>query len=344
MAVSIRDVAKAAGVSVSSVSRALNGYTDVNERTRKKIQETARELGYSPNVSAKNLSTKGQKNVALLVIDMGTNDSLFYGDMIHGVYNYASKAMKDSIIATYGVDSSIQKSRQLDNLCSDYSLSGVFIMGLRVNDAYHRQAKKLGIPCVLMDVKTEGKNTSSILTDDRQAFEDITDYVLDNGHREIVLIKGREEAEVTQKRMQGFRNSIKKHGMDIHKIPVFSCDFDEQQAYEKTKDYIQKYGTSKATAFICMSDLMALGVCRAVEESGFCVPEDFSVTGFDGLDILRYFKPGITTVDQQIEAKAYAGTEMLMGIMETGSTPPPLYYPHKLIIRDSVKKLDNKKQ
>lgn len=340
MAVSIKDVAKNAGVSVSTVSRALNGYTDVNEKTRKKVQKTVRELVYVPNQSAKNLSSKSKRNMALIISDLYKNERMdeFTGNILRGIYEYVNE--RGTTVATYGISTKMQKEKLLEDMCSEYSLSGVIIMGMKIQDEYLIEAGRLDIPCVAIDTVLQGKNIATVMTNDEAAFEEIIDYVLDQGHREVVLIKGKEDAEVTHKRYRGFKKAIEKHRIDIDNIGIFDCYFNEAKAFENTKAYIEKYQKTRATAFICMSDLMALGVCRAVSECGYSVPEDFSVTGFDGLYTLDYIKPGITTINQNIREKGYVGIKVLNDMLNGEVVSDRIFVPHKLIVRDSVKRLD----
>lgn len=213
-------------------------------------------------------------------------------------------------------------------------------MGMKIQDEYLIEAGRLDIPCVAIDTVLQGKNIATVMTNDEAAFEEITDYVLDQGHREVVLIKGKEDAEVTHKRYRGFKKAIEKHRIDIDNIGIFDCYFNEAKAFENTKAYIEKYQKTRATAFICMSDLMALGVCRAVSECGYSVPEDFSVTGFDGLYTLDYIKPGITTINQNIREKGYVGIKVLNDMLNGEVVSDRIFVPHKLIVRDSVKRLD----
>lgn len=340
MAVSIRDVAKAANVSVSTVSRALNGYSDVSEGTRQLIYDTAQKLGYAPNQSAKNLSSKSQKNMAILASGMVDESRLeeFTGSILKGVYAHINGTGKT--VAMYGIDSEFQKEKTLKDFCHQYSLAGVMLMGLKLQDEYVKQVSNLGLPCVGVDILLDGDQTASVNTDDVAAFEEITDYVLDNNHRKLVLVSGRESAQVTYFRYRGFVNSLKKHGINIEdeNITRLQCDYYAEQAYEQAKKYIQEYKTSKATAFVCMSDLMALGVCRAIIDCGYRIPDDFSVTGFDGVDALNYIRPGITTIDQNVIKKGQEGIKLLSEMLMGKEVPKEVYVPHKLIIRESVKK------
>lgn len=341
MTASIRDVAEKANVSVSTVSRALNGYTDVNEETRKRIEKIAKELGYTPNQSAKNLSSKTQKNMALLISGLFFEQNKvdeFVMDVLKGVYSYVNE--KNFTIATYAIDSKMQKTKKLEELCREYSLSGVMLMGMRLEDNYLLEANKINIPCVGVDIDLNGNKTATVGTDDEKAFEEITNYVIQQNHRKLVLVVGRTDAKVTKSRWDGFSTALKKNKLFMKNVSQIYCDFQECIAYEKTKTFLKKYGKTKNTAFICMSDLMAVGVCRAIADMGYSVPKDFSVTGFDGLKVLDYIYPQITTVDQNIIKKGYEGIKLLEKIVEGKSNMKDIYVPHRLVIRDSVKKLE----
>lgn len=341
MAVSIREVARAANVSVSTVSRALNGYTDVSEETRRRIETVVRELGYSPNVSAKTLSSKAKNNVALLVSDLDSVSQMdgFTDNLIRGAYQYMNEM--GSTVAMYGINSKMQHEKTLEDFCHEYSLSGVILMGLKLGDPYLTQCESLSLPCVGVDIDLKGPHSAYVTTDDERAFEEITDYVLAQGHRQLVLVKGKEEAAVTYAREKGFFSAMQSSGICLSDDCVLACRFHEETAYRKTRRYLKEH-PKRGTAFVCMSDLMALGVCRAIADEGYRVPEDFSVTGFDGMYFLNYIKPGITTVDQNITQKGYAGMKALMGMIRGETVDREILVPHSIIERESVLKTGEK--
>lgn len=339
MAVTIRDVAKAAGVSVSTVSRALNGYTDVKEETRKKIQTTAEFLGYTPNQSASNLASKTKRNIALLISNIGDEEKMdeFSGNILRGLYSYLNE--NGITMATYGISSGMQEKKSLKDFCDEYSLSGVIFVGMKIQEPYLIQAESLDIPCVCIDTDIKGKRNAVVTSDDVSAFEEIIDYLIDNGHREIILVTGTKSAQVTHMRYAGYRKSIEKHGFFVEEKHIMECQFLEEEAYRQIKNYIKKNKTNKATAFACMSDIMALGAVRAIYECGYRIPEDFSVTGFDGLYVLNFIKPGITTVDQNVRGKGTQAIITLLKLMDGYKVPQHVYVSHRIIYRESVKKL-----
>ncbi len=329
--VSIKDVAKAAGVSVSTVSRALNDYNDVGENTRKKIIDIAQNLGYRPSQSARNLSSKRKENVAILISGLGSNSPMdeFTGNVLKGLNSYIQG--KNMTIAMYGISSEMQARQKLSEFCRQYSLSGVILAGLKIGDPYLEEIKHTDIPCVGIDIRLEGKMSASVLTNEVEAFREITNYAVEKGFSQPVLVKGKDEASVTLDRYKGFKKALKDKNIPDEVVDILDCRFDEDLAYKNVKAYIEKHKKTKGRAFICMSDLMAVAAVRAIEDLGYSLDEDFLVTGFDGIQLLNYIKPRIATIDQNMIRKGYEGMRLLMKIIKNTEKPRIIYVKYNLI-------------
>lgn len=312
MAKSIYDVAQETGLSVSTVSRALNGYSDVSAKTRARVVEAAEKLGYVPNTSAKNLSSKNKKNVALIVCglleEMQSNEFMMH--IIQGAYSYMAKHGVN--MAMYSMSKEEQDKKDFDVFCREYSLSGAVIMGLRTTDTYVKTLPETDLPCVSIDIEIDGPATSAVMTDDRKAFEEITQYVIDKGHRDLVLVYGRKKSDVAIRRYKGFCDALEKKHIDVGDCPIIYTDFIERKAYEGTKRLLKERELARETAFICMSDLTAVGVLSALKEAGFKVPEDFSITGYDGNELMKYINPFITRINQNMWQKGYDAAKLLI--------------------------------
>ena len=335
VAVSIRDVAKAAGVTVGTVSRAFNDYSDIREETKQMILATAKELGYIPNLNAKRLSGKTCQTMAIILsgflADRGLTDELVI-KMLRGACQYADS--HDVEFAVYVISSQQQKDKSYEQFCNEHSLAGAMCFGLRTTDAYYEHLKCTDTPCVIVDILMEGENTGFVGTDDRAAFGEMTELVLSNNHKKILFLNGRQDAEVCEQRLEGLQNALAKHGMELEK--VYYTDFNAENAQAIVSQYIARNGTQQATAIMCASDLIALGACKAIQKSGYQVGKDFSVTGFDGLHIANLIEPSITTIDQNMEQKGYAAAEMLHAIVEGRQTSKRRMIPYSLIRTDSV--------
>lgn len=335
MAVSIKDVAKASGVALGTVSRAFNGYSDISEETKQKILDTAKELGYVPNLNAKRLSGKGCQTMAIILVgfmaDRGLTDELVI-KMLRGACGYANEHNLE--FAVYVLSSEQQKEKSFEQFCNEHSLSGAMCFGLKTSDIYYESLKHSKTACVTVDVLVEGENMGYVGTDDEKAFMEITDLVLKNNHRRIVFLNGRANAAVCELRQRGLKKALSAYGLEAEE--VYDTDFNAEVAKEIVAEYIEKHKTDAATAFICASDLIALGACNAINEAGYQVGKDFAVTGFDGLHIAKLIAPAITTIDQNMEKKGYAAAEMLHAMIDHQNDTNQKVIPYTLIQTKSV--------
>lgn len=336
MSASIRDVAKEANVSVSTVSRALNGYSDVNEDTRRKIEDVAARIGYTPNLSARNLSAKVKKNVGLIVsnllYDKGPDEYTY--SLIKGVYTYI--AQTDYIISFTVTTTQEQMEKSFDQLCMERSLLGAIFYGLRLSDPYVEKLKVTENPCVTVDLTVAGDHVRSTTTDDAKAFEEITDYIISSGHRKLILMYGRKESVVAQQRFKGFCVSLKKNGIDLSEVRVLDTDFQLDAAYQRTIELLHEKGKEAGTAFICMSDMTAIGVLHAVTECGYRVPQDFAISGFDGVSAHSLVRPQLATIDQNVFDKGYEAARLLIKMVEGRQDIQNVVVPYSLDKGESV--------
>jgi DNA-binding LacI/PurR family transcriptional regulator len=337
--VTIKDVAKAAGISIGTVSRAFNGYQDINQETKIRVFEVARQLGYSPNINARTLSSKVSSNMGLIVSGFLESDNRngFVLSLLKGTYRYAFEHQLE--VALYTLDAEQQERKTYEQFCKEHSIFGAVLSGVATNDAYFHQLVKAGLPCVLIDVYIKGKGQGCVSIDNVKAAEEMANYLLDANHRNIVIVQGKEQAEVNNYRIAGIFTAFQKRGMELRRDRIITGEFRESVAYEQTKRYIQEYGKDGATAFMCLSDIMALGVMRAITDMGYSVPEDFSVTGFDGIPITGYTTPSITTIEQNMEEIGYQAASVLQELTKYPEQSKSVYMPYNFIERNSVKVL-----
>ena len=333
----IKDVAKAAGTSIGTVSRAFNGYRDINPETKRRVFAAAQKLKYSPNINAKTLSSKISKNMGLIVSGFMDSDMRngFVLALLKGTYRYASEHGLE--VALYTLNPEEQKQKTYEQFCTEHSIFGAVLSGVATDDIYFQELVDAGFPCVLVDVYSRGKDIGCVSIDNVRAAAEMTDYLLDANHREIVVVQGKKQAEVNNYRIAGIYSALQKRGMELSRDSILTGEFREHVAYEKTKQYIMEYGKNKGTAFLCLSDVMALGVMRAIHELGYSVPEDFSVTGFDGIPIAGYTTPGLTTIEQDMEEVGYRAAEVLQNLMKKSNKNKDVYVPYRFVERGSVK-------
>lgn len=340
----IKEVAKQAGVSVGVVSKAFNNYPDVSEKTRERVLKIAQEMGYSPNVVAKNLSSKKQRTIGLITsgfLKSDRKDSNNSFELFSGVY---SAIGDDYELAIYLIDSEEQGKKSYAQFCKERNIGGAILMGIRTDDPYFHELMDINLPCVLVDVLVKEPHSNfigSVTTANRRASEEMATYLLQNNHKNLIVIAGTKEAYVNEVRLEGVQAAFRKFGLKLNEDKVLYASFDEQEAYQVAKNYLT-LEEATPSAFMCFSDLMAYGVMRAVKELGYQIPEDISITGFDDLIINEYIQPNLTTVRQNFKEIGRQSARLIQQLMQGEETKKVNYVEHQLMERDSVKTITNK--
>lgn len=339
MAATIKDVARLAGVTIGTVSRAFNGYSDIRPETKERIVKAAGDLNYAPNISARNLSAKQPPNIGLIIsglLEGDSRDNSVYL-ILQGVFQYALSNRLE--VALYTTDSKEQHSRSYTHFCQEHSISGAILSGITTNDVYLSELMDADIPSVAIDVPIEGKASGWVSVDNAAAAREMAEYLISQGHRELLIVEGKANAAVNLTRMNGVRAAFEAAGIPLTPERVLSCDFSEDVAYQKVRQYVAKNGTTQATAMMCFSDIMALGAMRAVHDEGFSVPGDFSIAGFDGLAISEFTVPTLTTISQDMRQIGYESAKLLHEMMQGTAIGGHRLLPHRLIPRQSVQAL-----
>jgi len=331
----IKDVARQAGVSVTTVSRALNGHDDVNPETRRRIQEVADQLGYSPNIAARTLVSKRSRTLGLLLSALTRNsvkDNIVF-EMLCGMNDRAAELEYDLVL--FNTTPQKQRQKSYKALCKERGVDGVIMMGMRLDDPYLEEMLHASIPCVLIDIPIERKkNIGYVMTDNVQGAMEAVTHLIERGHRHIGMINGHAQAAVSIQRLDGYRQALGRHGIPFADRYVEDGGFSEDGG----KDAAYRLLTScpELTAIFCASDLMALGALQAIRALGKRVPEDISIIGFDNIVAAQYCTPALTTVNQDKYQMGYIAAATLIDMLEGRQVPRYRKMPAELIVRAST--------
>jgi DNA-binding LacI/PurR family transcriptional regulator len=331
----IRDIAKECGVSISTVSRALNNHPDISPKTRKKIMDAVSRNSFVPNNSAINLKKSDAKSIALLVKGI-TNQ--FFSTMIQVMEDYAQKRSYATILRhVEAYEDEVQVALQL---VKEKRLKGIVFLG---GNFVHsdEQLKQLHVPFVFSTVGTNETRTwySNVSVDDRAEACKAVSYLIDQGHRNIAIVtEGSSIPSVGQLRYEGYRDALEKHGLKLNPKLVMEVTegierYSMANGYEATRRLI--HSREDFTAIFCVADVFAIGACRAVLESGKRIPEDVSIVGYDGIDIGNYYNPKLTTISQPVEKMAEASITLLFDLIDKKRKPMNIIMPAELVIRES---------
>ncbi|WP_318764764.1 LacI family DNA-binding transcriptional regulator [Lactiplantibacillus carotarum] len=337
--ITIKDVAKKAGVSIATVSRVFNNYTDISEQTRKRVFQIANEVGYSPNVAARALSSKSQRTIALVFNDLTYHPKYTMPmSILNGVFDYADSQGIE--FAFYVITTQKQKQKTYEQFCSEHNVNGVIVQGLRENDPYFEQLKVTHIPTVLIDMFVNNPHVSSVTTDNLSAAKDAVNTLIKSGCRNIDMMNGAYNASVSILREQGYKKALTDAGLPLDASHIQYANYDEQIANLMAKQALKQDPT--IDAFFCASDIMALGVLQACKDLGKKVPQDLKIIGFDGLDLVSYVTPALSTVAQQPYEFGQEAGRLIQELMSSPlpKTPIVRHVPYKLYMRESTKNLN----
>ena len=332
--VTIRDVAKKAGVSITTVSKALNDYTDVNPDTRKHIQEIARQMNYVPNAAGRYMGGRVDKVIGLLINDLRPMDP---SGAVYGVLSGVCHACQDNNIEFILVttDSIQQTQRPLKVLCLKKQLTGLVCTGFRLHDPYLQQLDEIDIPCAFIDIRTSSPDVLNITMDNERAAYEAVSFLIKNGRRNIALVNGSSEADVALLRGSGYRRALTEAGLVLRPDRMLMADFDSSLAYAKVKELLERDGA--VDALFCASDVMALGACKAIEELGLTVGDQVAVVGFDDIPEARYLYGGLTTVRQDFYLTGYMAGKAIYEKIEGKADVHVDNMMYELVIRGSAK-------
>ncbi|KQL41790.1 LacI family transcriptional regulator [Bacillus sp. FJAT-25509] len=329
--VTIKDIAKLANVSHTTVSRALNNSPLIKEPTKRKILEIASQLNYTPNFNAKSLVMQKSYTIGLFLtsISKGTSAS-FLADTIKGVNSIINQ---DYNLFIRGIDdyqdfSSINSQR----------FDGIILMSQSVHDntfIYHVLQK--GIPLVVLNREVEEDHLINILSNDSEGSRKAVEYLIDNGHRDIAIIEGTPSFKSAQKRKEGYMKALIDHNIPIKNEYSVQGNYDMESGYQAM---VRLLGLKKPpTAVFCSNDDMAIGAMNAVFAQGLKVPDDLSVFGFDDIGFSQYTTPRLTTVKRPLEQISIHGAKkMLSLILGDEQEAEKILLKTELIIRDTVKR------
>lgn len=295
MASTLRDVARLSGFSVTTVSRALNGHSDVNEETRAKIEEVARQLHYYPNRVAQQLVTKKANVIGLYSLDRETFQNQFITLMISGMMDEATKHDFNLLLFT---TQRLKTAEEVVSHCTHRGLGGAVISGLRMNEPLISDLPKTDFPIVLIDVPIAGPKATYISVNNVLGATQAIDHLVGLGHKRIGFINGHNEAWVSQQRLLGYKQGLGKHNLAYKATCVFEGDFSKESGRQGARILLSQH--PEITAIFVASDLMAAGAVEELQSMGLKVPDEISVVGFDDQDFCTHVSPSLTTVRQDM--------------------------------------------
>ena len=328
--VTIRDVARASGVSYATVSRVLSGYEFVKETTRTRVMEAVEHLGYVANLPARSLAGGHSQVIGLLVPNL---DNSYVGTITQGIDQALARANYDLLLYTSHRHPS--KESYYVSAIPNGLTEGMLLVAPLVPTTYLDSLREQNFPYVLIDQGDVTENSCVVEATNWQGAYEATRYLLELGHTRIAFIKGSPAMCSAADRLGGYKAALADYTIPIKEELVVEGDYQQHTAYETTTCLLRS-AEDRPTAIFASNDLSAIGAMEAARECGFHIPDEISIIGFDDIPQASLVYPKLTTVRQPLEQMGQAAVKLLLERIEDNSLPPQrVVLATQLVIRDS---------
>ncbi|UOE93274.1 LacI family DNA-binding transcriptional regulator [Alkalihalobacillus sp. LMS39] len=339
MKVTIKQIAKIAGVSQATVSKIINNYDDVGEATKKRVLDIMDQHGYRPSYSAKTLASNHSNLIG--VVYAGKVNADFNHPFFVDVMNSFKKS-----IGFFGYDLMFFSNEKFnyeseDYLarCRHYQVEGCIIIGGEEIQESIYDLDKSEIPCIGVDIKLTGNRSGYIMTDNSQISAKVVEHFYLQGYRDIAYIGGKVDSEVGTIRYESFKKVVGQYGLQLNEDWIIFGDYFKKSGYEAMKKLLSNKSIPEAV--FAASDLMALGAIQAIKEHGLRVPDDIVVIGCDDIEAAGYVEPPLTTIRQDKEKIGKLAAHMLVDFINEKIHSTSVMVEPDLIIRGTCGKAKN---
>ncbi|KYP81191.1 LacI family DNA-binding transcriptional regulator [Ferroacidibacillus organovorans] len=323
----LKDVANAAGVSVSTVSIALKHDPRVKETTKRKILEIVDQLGYRPNGIARDLKMKSTQTMAVLLHDLG---GPFYSELVTGVQDVALAYDYSPIISC----SIGGKGVALKRLLLENRVDGAIILDPYIEESFIRRVASPSLPIVLLDRDIDLPYVYRVTSDHEGGAYEVVSHLIEKGYQRIAFVGGPQRSFDNQLRFNGYKKAMESQGKAVDSRLIFAGDFTEKSGYALG---LSLGGSDKLPdAIFAANDEMAIGLLRALSELGLKIPQDIALAGFDDIRLSQYTVPKLTSVHQPMYELGIVATQILFRALNGDSKIEPVVLSTQLMIRDST--------
>lgn len=327
---SIKDIARLAGVSHSTVSRALAGNPRIPEATRQRILGLARELGYTPSLIARSLVK--QQTYTLGVVVASLTDP--YAAEVVGGIEAAARAASYTVLL---VSSDGEPARELAAIqtLAGQRVDGVIVVSSRAGDHYRDFSARWTLPLVLVNSAQRGSAFYSVASDNTHGASLALEYLIGLGHRRIAHISGPDKGSSAHERLAGYRRALSGHGIPFDEALLVSGDGTAPAGERGFQQLCKLPANRQPTAIFCYNDLTAIGCLHAAHRTGVRVPEALSLVGFDNIPFSGLTWPPLTTVDQRKQEMGRLATRMILDLRQGAEVVADVLMRGRLVARDT---------
>ncbi len=339
MSVTIKDVAKRAGVSPSTVSRVLSNHPRISHATSEKVRAIMEDMGYHPNIMAKSLVSKTTQSLGVILPKPAEELFLntFFMELIRGIVAQANRSGYDVVLSSGSSEQ--EEVDAVSRLVYGGRIDGAILLYSRKNDPVVDFLSRNQFPAVLVGRSEQHSNMITVDTDNIQAAADATRHLIQMGHRRIGFVSGPPELVVSVDRMAGFKRALQEAGLEYRKDWIVEGEFLQESGYRAMSFFMNL--PERPTALVVVDDMVSFGILRGLHELGYRVPEDIAIVSFNNIALSELSTPPLTSIDIGIYHLGYTASQALIqAIQDKNKEDETIHYqrhivPHRLVLRES---------
>jgi LacI family transcriptional regulator len=327
----IKDVARAANVSIATVSRVINKTTPVKLELEQRVHKAINELGFIPNSAARNLVMRKNRTVGVIVSDLSNS---FTGEILNGIEEMCQNLKYDVLVASTG--GNIEKEIKCLEAFEGKQVEGLIIIPWTLHSETVEKINSMSTYVVMVNRNNSKLNVPIIAIDNYKASYQMTNYLISKGHKKIGLIRNSVDVDFFGlDQYRGYKQALTDHNLEVDQRYIKYGDFSMENSYSIVKNFITD--NDVPTAIFATSDIMAIGAINALRDNDYNVPEDVSVVGFNNVKMASLYRPRLTVIHQPLFAIGTVAVKMIVNKEAYPLTPESkvVIMPHKLIERES---------
>lgn len=331
----LKDVAKEAGVGVSTVSRFLNNDTTlvIGEDTKERILKAVKKLNYIPNASARALKMGKTSTFGLVIPDF---NNPVYSQIITGIESVLNERGYHLMVVSLGEKN---KNRSYLNLVTEGRVDGLFLAATHLEDEDFKMLDSLNFPYVLINRLNERAKNYVVANDEEAAYKAVN-FLIENGHRRIVHLSGALSTDTGARRLKGYKKALEENGIPIDENLIAETEYTQESGYEAMESLLQK--NLDFTAVFAGSIRTAFGAMAAIRKRGLKIPQDISIIGFHDIPLAEITYPPLTTVKINLKEMGKYAANMLLNMIDEKETENEIVIEkNEIIIRESVQRIDS---
>jgi len=332
--VTIKDIARLAGVSPSTVSRVVSNHPRISPETSRKVKAIMEEQGYHPNVMAKSLVSKTTQTLGIMLPRPAEElfQNYFFGELLRGIVTQATRMNYDLLMTT--ATSSSDEVNTISRLVRGRRVDGVLLLASKRDDPLIAFLSKEKFPFVLIGRSEAYPDAAMVDNNNILTAYDATNHLISQGHERIGFVSGPPDLTLSHDRLLGYQQALSEHGLETRAEWIVEGEFLQESGFRAMSQFMSL--PERPTAIVVIDDNVAFGVLRGLSELGYRVPDDISLVSFNNIALSELASPPLSSVDIGTYQLGYTAVQSLLRVInEEPIHQNPVIIPHRLIVRES---------